>query len=223
MAKRILDIIMALIGLMIAAPAIIFIAIVVKSTSEGPIFYRGVRAGRFGKPFRIYKFRTMVINAEQCGGMSTAKDDPRITTIGKFLRSYKLDELPQLFNVLIGDMSFVGPRPEMVAYTDLYTDEEQLILSVRPGITDYASLEFIRLGDILGNDDPDRVYEEHIRPLKNALRVKYVREQHLWGDIMIILRTLYRVVRIDSHRPGYAFGTEAKHSSSHSSSRSLAQ
>lgn len=223
MAKRIFDIIMALIGLMIAAPAIIFIAIVVKCTSEGPIFYRGVRAGRFGKPFRIYKFRTMVINAEQCGGMSTAKDDPRITTIGKFLRSYKLDELPQLFNVLIGDMSFVGPRPEMVAYTDLYTDEEQLILSVRPGITDYASLEFIRLGDILGNDDPDRVYEEHIRPLKNALRVKYVREQHFWGDIMIILRTLYRVVRIDSHRPGYAFGTEAKHSSSHSPSRSLAQ
>jgi len=136
----------------------------------------------------------MTPDAEQLGGGSTAKDDRRITRVGRFLRRYKLDELPQLLNVLKGDMSIVGPRPELSQYTQLYMGDELLILHVRPGITDHASLEFIRLGEILGNDAPDAVYEEKVRPLKNALRVKYVREQSFWGDIAIIVRTLKRLI-----------------------------
>jgi lipopolysaccharide/colanic/teichoic acid biosynthesis glycosyltransferase len=135
----------------------------------------------------------MVPNAEKLGGLSTAKDDPRVTKIGEFLRRYKLDELPQLMNVLKGEMSIVGPRPEMPEYTELYEGEEKLILSVRPGITDYASLEFIHLGEVLGNENPDQVYEQEVRPLKNALRVKYVKEQNFWGDIGIILKTLRKM------------------------------
>ena len=170
------------------------IAVLVKLDSDGPVFYRGVRTGLRGRPFQVFKFRTMVLSAERLGGLSTAKDDPRITGVGKLLRRFKLDELPQLINVLKGEMSVVGPRPEMPEYTRLYTGEEEIILTVRPGITDYASLEFIHLGDILGSEAPDRVYEQQVRPIKNALRVKYVKEQSFWGDILIILKTLVKLV-----------------------------
>jgi lipopolysaccharide/colanic/teichoic acid biosynthesis glycosyltransferase len=193
MVKRVFDITGAIIGLLVLSPLMLVIAVLVKWDSPGPIIYAGIRSGRYGKPFSIYKFRTMVQDAERRGGLSTAQNDPRITRVGKILRKYKLDELPQLINILQGDMSFVGPRPEMPEYTRLYTKEEQLILTVRPGITDYASIEFVQLGKILGDADPDRVYEEQVRPIKNALRVKYVKEQSFWNDIRLILRTLSRI------------------------------
>ena len=136
----------------------------------------------------------MIVNAETVGGLSTARDDPRVTKIGKFLRKYKLDELPQLINVLKGEMSIVGPRPEMPEYTSQYEGDEKIILTVKPGITDYASLEFIQLGEVLGADEPDRIYEEEIKPIKNALRVKYVKEQSFWGDIVIIFRTIRKLI-----------------------------
>jgi lipopolysaccharide/colanic/teichoic acid biosynthesis glycosyltransferase len=194
MAKRFFDVMFAFVGLLILFPLLVIIALLVKSDSPGPILYRGVRTGWRGRPFRIFKFRTMVVDAEHLGGGSTAKDDRRITRIGRFLRKNKLDELPQLVNVLKGEMSIVGPRPELQRYTSLYSGDELLILSVRPGITDYASIEFARLGEVLGNEAPDQVYEEQVRPRKNALRVKYVKEQTYWGDIVIIFRTLAKVV-----------------------------
>jgi lipopolysaccharide/colanic/teichoic acid biosynthesis glycosyltransferase len=169
MAKRFFDLILAALGLTVLWPVLVVIAVLVRFDSPGPVFYRGIRTGLYGRPFRIFKFRTMVVNAERLGGGSTGKDDPRVTRLGRTLRRYKLDELPQLLNVLTGDMSLVGPRPELPQYTNLYTDEEQLILTVRPGITDYASLEFINLGEILGNDSPDTVYEEQVRPTMNLL------------------------------------------------------
>lgn len=149
-----------------------------------------------GLPFRIFKFRTMVMNAEAIGGPSTGKDDPRVTRVGRFLRRYKLDELPQLLNVLRGEMSIVGPRPEVPQYTALYEGDELLILTVRPGITDYASVEFAQLSEVLGSDDPDRMYEERVRPIKNALRVKYVKEQSLVVDLKIIALTVARLLRV---------------------------
>lgn len=195
--KRAFDIISGLLGLVILSPLLFLIAILVKLDSKGSIFYRGVRTGRYGKPFKIFKFRTMVPNAEQLGGGSTAKNDPRVTKIGCFLREYKLDELPQLINVLKGDMSLVGPRPELIQYTQLYRAEEELILTVRPGITDYASIEFIQLSEVLGSESPDKVYEEQVRPIKNRLRVKYVKEQSFWGDLRIIFKTLKILVGLE--------------------------
>lgn len=193
MLKRLFDWLAATSGLIVLSPVLLVIALLVAITSRGPIFYRGVRAGRGGVPFRIFKFRTMVVNAEHIGGGSTGKDDPRITGFGRFLRRNKLDELPQLFNVSFGDMSLVGPRPELLQYTNQYQGDERLILSVRPGITDLASIEFIQLGDVLGNTDPDRVYEEVVKPRKNSLRVRYVREQSFIGDLSILMRTLRRL------------------------------
>jgi lipopolysaccharide/colanic/teichoic acid biosynthesis glycosyltransferase len=206
MIKRIFDLVAASVGLMILSPALILIAVLVKLDSPGPAFYRGVRTGRYGRPFRTFKFRTMVVNAEHLGGGSTGKDDPRVTRLGRILRRHKLDELPQLFSVLLGDMSIVGPRPELPIYTQLYSSDEQIILTVRPGITDYASLEFINLAEILGSVEPDTVYEEQVRPVKNALRVKYVQEQSLRGDLVIIGRTLFRLIHTPvaapySHEP----------------------
>jgi len=193
MIKRTFDVISAAIGLLVLIPALTVIAVLIKLDSNGPVFYRGIRSGRSGLPFQIHKFRTMVPNAEKLGGLSTAKNDSRITRIGRVLRKYKLDELPQLINVFKGEMSIVGPRPEMPEYTSQYASEERLILTIRPGITDYASLEFIQLGEVLGSEDADRVYEKKVRPIKNALRVKYVKEQSFFGDMIIILRTLAKL------------------------------
>lgn len=195
MAKRLFDIISASCGLLLLFPLLLLLAILVKLDSTGPVLYCARRTGRYGYPFTMLKFRTMVPDAERLGGLSTAKDDPRVTRIGKYLRKYKLDELPQLLNVLKGDMSLVGPRPEMPEYTRLYDGEEKLILTVRPGITDYACLEFFQLGEVLGNKAPDKIYEESIRPIKNALRVKYVREQTFWGDIVILTQTALKLLQ----------------------------
>jgi len=193
-AKRLFDFVVAGVGLALLAPLLCCIAVLVRLDSPGPILYRGRRSGRCGIPFLIFKFRTMVEDAESKGGMSTGAGDPRLTRIGLFLRKYKFDELPQLLNVLRGEMSVVGPRPEMPAYTQLYQGEEATILSVRPGITDLASLQFIQLSEALGSQDPDRVYEERVRPIKNALRVRYVRERTFRGDLRIIFLTLQRLL-----------------------------
>lgn len=189
--KRVVDSVIGAFGFALLSPILVALAIAVRLTSPGPVLYRGVRVGLHGKLFRILKFRTMVDNAERLGGSCTANDDPRITSLGRWLRKYKLDELPQLINVLCGDMSFVGPRPEVPQYVDLYTTEEKLILSVRPGITDWATLWDSDEGALLaGSSDPERTYLEQIRPEKLRLQLQYVRTRSLWIDIKILFATV---------------------------------
>jgi len=197
MLKRLFDMLVSLTGILILLPLFAFIAIRVKLDSKGPIFYRGKRIGRRGKTFWIYKFRTMYEDADQMSASSSAgDDDPRITNFGRFLRSYKLNELPQLINVLKGEMSFVGPRPEVEKYVKLFTEEETAILSVRPGITDYASLKFHNEGEILsGSPDPDKAYEEKIRPEKLKLQLEYVRNHSFWIDLKIMAMTAKTLVK----------------------------
>jgi len=195
MLKRLFDILFSAFGLIVMSPLLIFSAMAIKLDSKGPAFYRGKRVGRYGRPFRICKFRTMVVNAEKLGGSSTADDDPRITKTGKFLRKHKLDELPQLINVLKGEMSFVGPRPEVQHYVDMFTEEEKAILNVRPGITDWASLWNPYEGAILkGSQDPEKAYMEMIRPEKLKLQLKYVKNNSFWIDLKIILLTLKTIM-----------------------------
>ena len=195
MAKRIFDIIFSQLSLMLLFPLFLIISILIKKEDRSPVLYRGIRVGRYRKLFRIYKFRTMVMDAEKLGGPSTADDDLRITKVGKFLRKYKLDELPQLINVLKGEMSFVGPRPEVQHYVDLFTEEEKSILDVRPGITDWASLWNPDEGAILkGSKDPEKAYVKNIRPQKLKLQLKYVREQSFLSDLKIIFLTIKAVV-----------------------------
>jgi len=193
MAKRIFDLVAAVLALSTLAPVILFIAVLIKTQSPGPVFYRGTRTGLLGKPFRIFKFRTMVVDAERLGGPSTALNDPRLTPIGKFLRKYKLDELPQLFNILIGDMSIVGPRPQVEKYTRLYAGSEKAILSVKPGLTDYASIRFINLDAILGDDDVDEKYLLEIEPEKNRLRLMYANNHSFGIDMKIVFMTLVQL------------------------------
>ncbi len=192
--KRMMDIGLSCIGLALFSPLMLCCAFFIKREDGGPVFYKGLRIGRGGIPFRMYKFRTMVVNADKIGGPSTADDDPRITRVGKFLRKYKLDELPQLINVLKGDMSIVGPRPEVPYYVNMFTEEERKILSVRPGITDWASLWNPDEGSVLaGSKDPERTYMEEIRPTKIRLQLKYVEERSLLVDVKIIILTFLAV------------------------------
>lgn len=172
------------------------IAALIKRESPGPVFYRGVRAGRGGQPFHMLKFRTMVADAERAGGSSTPEDDPRITRFGALLRRYKLDELPQLLNVLRGEMSLVGPRPQVLHEVAGYTTDERRLLEVRPGMTDYASIRFRDEGAILkGQGDPHEAYVRLIRPEKMRLGLEYVRTQSFRTDLIIIGRTLAAVLR----------------------------
>ena len=192
--KRIFDMLMATVGLAVLGPLLIWIAWKIKAEDGGPVFYRGVRVGRNGRLFRIFKFRSMVVDAEKIGPASTAAEDNRITWIGSWIRAHKLDELPQLLNVLAGDMSFVGPRPEVKKFTDMYTVEEKVILTLRPGITDWASIWNSNEAALLaGADDPDKMYLETIRPEKLRLQLKYVRERSFITDIQIILMTLLKI------------------------------
>ena len=193
--KRVLDLALSCIALIVSWPIFVVAALAVKTSSPGPVFYRGVRSGLYGKPFRIIKFRTMVVNAETLGGPTTGTNDQRVTRVGSILRRTKLDELPQLINVLKGDMSLVGPRPEVLEYTEQYKGEEVCILSMRPGITDYASIEFADLDDRVGSANPDQFFREHILPQKNALRVRYVKEWSLGSDLKILWLTLIRVLK----------------------------
>ncbi len=199
MAKRLFDIMASLAGLLILSVPLLVMAVLIRKEAGGPVFYRGVRTGRYGRSFRIFKFRTMVVGAERLGASSTSDDDERVTKIGRFFRKYKLDELPQLINVLKGDMSFVGPRPEVKKFTDLYTDEEKVILSVRPGITDWASIWNSDEGAVLaGAKNPDKAYFELIRPTKLKLQIKYVREQSFCVDLKIIFLTVLAIMSPES-------------------------
>jgi len=195
MLKRFTDVFLGLVGLTLAGPVLVCAAARIKLEDGGPVFYRGVRIGRHGKPFRMFKLRTMVLNADKVGGPSAADGDPRITRTGSWLRRHKLDELPQFINVLIGDMSFVGPRPEVQHYVDMYTEQERAILSVRPGITDFATLWNANEGEVLaGSADPERTYMEKIRPEKLRLQLEYVRRQSLATDLSILWQTVAGII-----------------------------
>ncbi|UMX47646.1 MAG: sugar transferase [Candidatus Nealsonbacteria bacterium DGGOD1a] len=196
MLKRLFDIVVSAVCLAIFAPIMIVVALAIELNSPGPVFYRGLRTGKGGKQFKILKFRTMVVDAEKLGGPSTADNDPRNIKIGRTLRKYKLDEMPQLFNVLKGEMSIVGPRPQVKKYTDLYEGEERLILSVKPGMTDYASIAFINLDQILGSEDVDKIYMEKIEPEKNKLRIRYAKESSFFTDVKIIWLTFWEIVKV---------------------------
>jgi len=194
--KRVLDIILSAVVLLLFSLPLIFVALIIKIEDGGPVFYRGVRVGKDGKPFRVFKFRTMIVDAERKGGSSTSDNDPRITRIGKKIRKYKLDELPELINVLKGDMSIVGPRPEVQEYAKRFSEEERTILSARPGITDWATLWNPDEGSVLCRfSDPDKAYEALIRPKKLQLQMKYVEEISFCNDIKIILETFWVIAR----------------------------
>lgn len=195
MVKRLFDITFSFLGLILTSPLLALIALLIKLDSKGPVFYRGVRIGKEGKPFRIFKFRTMVEKAEELGGSSTPADDPRLTKIGKFLKRFQLDELPQLINVLKGEMSLIGPRPEVPFYVNMMTEEQKkIILSIRPGMTDLASLWNFREGEILrGSSDPEKTYQEKIRPKKIKLQMEYVKNRSFWLDLKIILKTIAKL------------------------------
>jgi lipopolysaccharide/colanic/teichoic acid biosynthesis glycosyltransferase len=193
-SKRLIDILLAVVGLVFIWPILFVCAVAVKLSSPGPVLYLGKRTGRYGVPFNIFKFRSMREDAERTGGTTTGKNDTRITSVGKFLRKYKLDELPQLFNVLRGEMSFVGPRPEVAEYTEMYSVEEQEILSVRPGITDLSSLTFSDLQSHVGSENPDEAFRRYVLPQKNRLRLKYAREHTISMDFIILIKTVLLVV-----------------------------
>ncbi len=192
--KRCLGIIIALPLLGIALPLYFIIGIAILVEDGRPIFYRPLRGGYKEKPFRIFKFRTMVRNADKIGGGTTAKNDPRITKVGWFLRKTKLDETANLINVLIGTMSFVGPRPELLQYTEKYTGDERKILQVRPGVTDFSSIQYINLDEIVGAENADEMYEKYVLEKKNALRIQYAESVSFKTDCMIFAKTVWKVI-----------------------------
>jgi lipopolysaccharide/colanic/teichoic acid biosynthesis glycosyltransferase len=197
-AKRVTDLGCSAAAVVVLGPVMLLIAALIKAGSPGPVFYRGQRAGKDGRVFRILKFRSMVVDAERKGGFSTAIDDPRLTRTGRFIRKYKLDELPQFFNVLAGDMSLVGPRPQVLFYTDKYTGDERSILSVKPGITDLASLYFSDMDSVLGSGDVDARYLAEVEPVKNRLRLRYVREQSYLLDLRILVETAFKLIGFEN-------------------------
>ncbi|TMD36142.1 MAG: sugar transferase [Chloroflexi bacterium] len=190
-AKRAFDVALASVGLVVASPVMLAVWARVRLVDrDGPVLYGGRRVGAGGREFRMYKFRSMVMNADKIGGADTPDDDPRLTKTGRFLRRYKLDELPQLINVLKGDMSMVGPRPQVPQEVATYTAEEREILNVRPGITDWSSLRFHNEGEILaGHADPNKAYNELIRPEKMRLGLEYARRATLRDDLSILVKT----------------------------------
>ena len=195
MLKRIFDITLSLFGLIILLPFMLIIAILIKIDSKGPVFFKQIRVTKNGKEFKIFKYRTMRVGSDKYSQITVGKDG-RITKIGSFLRKYKLDEIPQLINVLIGDMSLVGPRPEVPKYVALYTDEQKEILKVRAGITDYASIEFSDENDLLASEeDPEKAYIEKIMPKKIELNKKYLSEISILTDIIIILLTIKKILK----------------------------
>ena len=202
MLKRIFDLGVSVIALSFLLPFFVIVSILIKVDSAGTVFFRGVRVGQHGKPFRIFKFRTMSAGADRIGPSSTAADDARITRVGRYVRKLNIDELPQFINVLLGQMSIVGPRPQVPWAVELFTEEERVILSVKPGITDWATIWVSDEGEILrGSSDPDKDYLEKIWPEKRRLQLEYIRKQSLWTDIRIMGTTLKvhlwdRIVRL---------------------------
>jgi len=193
--KRAFDFLFALLILIVLSPIFLVVAIMFKRDSVGPVFYQGQRTGRNGAPFFMYKFRTMVPDADLKGGPSTALRDPRLTKIGRKLRKTKLDELPQLFNIVKGEMSFVGPRPQVKKYTDLYNRQEIMILSVRPGLTDFASLHFFDMDARLGECNVDKKYAEEVEPQKNLLRLEYIKKRGIKTDLSILVKTIFCIFK----------------------------
>ncbi len=187
--KRTLDFTLALVALVPASIVMIPLAIWVKLDSPGPIIYRAIRGGYKNKPFYIMKFRTMKVGSDKKGGC-TALNDPRVTRSGRIMRRLKLDELPQLFNIIKGDMSFVGPRPELLMYTNAYTEEQQCIMWVRPGLTDRSSIVFIAQDEIVGTENPVENYEKYVLPEKNRLRVEYAKNQSFLLDAGLFFETI---------------------------------
>ena len=196
MIKRLFDVLVAVAGLLVLSPLFALVALAIKLTSRGPVFFRQERVGRDFKRFHIYKFRTMVVDAPRLGGQLTAGRDPRITSIGHLLRKTKLDELPQLLNVLSGEMSLVGPRPEVPKYVEMFRPQFAEVLSVRPGITDLASVKYRDENEILGQaDDPEAAYVNQVLPDKLALATEYVRRASFWFDVRLIFATFWKVLR----------------------------
>lgn len=194
--KRLFDIGASSIGLILLSPILILIAICIKLDSKGPVFFKQIRVGKNKELFKIYKFRTMVTDAEKLGKQITIGNDTRITKVGTFIRKCKLDELPQLINVLNGDMSLVGPRPEVPKYVELYDDYQKQILLVQPGITDYASIEFRNESEILGESkDPENKYINDIMPYKIELNLKYIKNISLYEDLKLITRTIKAIAK----------------------------
>lgn len=204
--KRVLDILISGMILLVIWPLFLLISIAIVLESGFPVFYRAERGGYQEKPFRICKFRSMVKNADQIGGGTTALHDSRITKVGNILRKTKMDEIPQLLQVFTGDMSLIGPRPELLQYTQQYTDEEKLILQVRPGITDYSSIEFINLDEIVGGENADEMYEKYVLKKKNQLRIQYAKTVSFHTDAMLFLKTAYLVLQ-----KAYGFVVKKEH------------
>ena len=193
--KRVCDFILSLIGIIVLSPIFIIVSIAIKLDSKGKILFLQKRVGRYGKEFNIYKFRTMVSNAEKLGKQITVGNDNRITKVGAFLRKYKIDELPQLFNVLKGDMSLVGPRPEVPKYVKLYSDEQKKVLNVRPGITDMASLRYKDENEILGKvDNPEEYYINVIMKDKLKLNLEYIEKSNIFFDLYLIIKTVVKCI-----------------------------
>ena len=194
--KRLFDIVASGLGLVILSPLFLVVAIWIKLDSPGPVFFRQVRVGRYNKDFRIFKFRTMRVGSDKGSQITIGGRDPRVTRAGYWLRKFKIDELPQLINVFIGDMSLVGPRPEVRRYVNLYTPEQMHVLDVRPGITDAASIKFRNESEFLKQaEDPEKHYIEVIMPMKLDLYLQYVNCHSFKGDIRLILETLWTVIR----------------------------
>lgn len=196
--KRVFDFILALILLIVLSPIMLVIALAIKLTDKGPVFYRQVRVTQYGKRFRIFKFRTMVMNADKIGSQVTVGDDPRITNVGKKIRKLRLDEIPQLLNVLSGEMSFVGTRPEVVKYVEQYSNEMLATLLLPAGITSEASIEFKDEDKILdGVDDVDKVYVEEVLPIKMIYNVVYIKKITIWNDFNLMINTALAVIKKD--------------------------
>ena len=202
MTKRLFDAVAAGAGLALLSPVLLGIALAVRTHDGGPVLYRARRVGKDGQEFQLLKFRTMTPNADGTGPAVTRQGDVRVTRLGRFLRRTKLDELPQLLNVLQGDMSLVGPRPEDPRYVALYTPEQRQVLSVRPGITSAASLEYRHEEQLISGPDAERTYLEHVLPDKLAIDLAYVRNRSFWSDLQLIARTV-RVMaeEVLGHRP----------------------
>lgn len=190
-----MDIFFSLIGLILLFPLFLIIGLIIILDSKGGVFYKQTRVGKDGKDFKLFKFRSMAVGSDQKGLLTVGGNDSRITKPGYFIRKYKIDELPQLINVFIGDMSLVGPRPEVRKYVDLYNQEQQKVLSVKPGITDYASIAYINENEVLGkSSNPEKNYIEEVMPSKLKLNLKYIEEKSVITDIKIIFKTIAKII-----------------------------
>ena len=192
--KRVFDIFCSFLGILVLSPLFLIVALLVATTSRGGVFYKQVRVGKDFRNFKILKFRSMRPDSDKKGLLTVGSKDNRVTKVGYFIRKYKIDELPQLINVLVGDMSFVGPRPEVPKYVEMYNDEQRKVLSVRPGITDYASIEYRNENDILAkSDNPEQTYIDEVMPAKLKLNLRYISEMSFKTDLKIIFGTIFKI------------------------------